>query len=59
MKNEEKLYLYMDETGRPFEDGENPFPRTPEDDEFDRMLFKKFGLVLAKDVDEDIDEELL
>ncbi len=55
MNDETKLYLFMDETGRPYEEGENPFPRTPEDDEFDRQLFKKLGLVLAEDEEEDED----
>lgn len=52
MNDETKLYLFMDETGRPYEEGENPFPNTPEDDEFDRMLLKKLGLVLAEDENE-------
>lgn len=57
MNDETKLYLFMDESGRPYEEGENPFPETPEDDEFDRMLFKKYGLVLAED--EDVEENPL
>lgn len=55
MMDESKLYLFMDETGRPYEEGERPFPRTLEDDEFDRKLFKKLGLVLAEDEEEDDD----
>lgn len=56
MNDETKLYLFMDESGRPYEEGERPRPRTPEDDEFDRKLFKKLGLVLAEDEDEEEDD---
>ena len=45
-KNEEKLYLVADETSAPYEDWENPFTRTEEDDAFDLKVAEKFGLVL-------------
>ena len=44
--NEEKLYLVADETSAPYEDWENPFTRTEEDDAFDLKVAEKFGLVL-------------
>ena len=34
----------MDDTSIPFEDDENPFPRTKEDDEFDERMITKYGL---------------
>lgn len=42
--NHSGLRFYMDESGRPYEEGENPFPRTPKDDAFDAYLIKKFHL---------------
>ena len=38
----------MDDTSIPFEDDENPFPRTKEDDEFDEQMIKKYNLVLKE-----------
>lgn len=38
------LRCYMDESGRPYEEGENPFPRTPKDDAFEAYLIKKLHL---------------
>ena len=37
----------MDDTSIPYEDNENPFPRTEADDEFDRKIAKKYGLKFA------------
>lgn len=45
-QNEEKLYLIADETTAPYEEGNNPFVRTKEDDEFDLKVIEKFGLVI-------------
>ena len=45
-ENEEKLYLIADETTAPYEEGENPFVRTEEDEEFDLKVAGKFGLVI-------------
>ena len=42
-KNEDKLYLVADKTSAPYEDWENPFNRTEEDDEFDLKVAEKFG----------------
>ena len=47
-KNEEKLYLVADETSAPYEDWENPFTRTEEDDAFDLKVAEKFGLVIEQ-----------
>ena len=44
MDSTEKLSFFMDETSAPYEDGENPFPRTKEDDEFDEMIIAKYHL---------------
>lgn len=55
MNDESKLYLFMDETGRPYEEGENPFPRTIEMEEIENKIIEKYGLVLAEDEDEDDD----
>ena len=46
-KNEEKLYLIADETSAPYEDWENSFTRTEEDDAFDLKVAEKFGLVIV------------
>lgn len=40
------LRYYMDETSAPYEDGECPFVRTENDDQFDAYLIKKYGLIL-------------
>ena len=48
------LWLYMDESDRPYEDGENPFPRTKEDDEFDEMMIAKYHLV-TKEMEEEME----
>lgn len=45
------LRYFMDETSAPYEDGENPFPRTKEDDEFDEMMIAKHHLV-TKEMEE-------
>lgn len=55
MNDETKLYLFMDETGRPYEEGENPFPRTIEMDEIENKIIEKYGLVLAEDEEENED----
>ena len=69
MDSTEKLSFFMDETSAPYEDGENPFPRTKEDDEFDEMIIAKYHLTTnmrilfpssffsLKKVDEDLQEE--
>ena len=44
MDTTEKLRCFMDETSAPYEDGENPFVRTKEDDEFDEMIIAKYHL---------------
>ena len=47
-KLNKELRCYMDDTSIPFEDDENPFPRTKEDDEFDEQMIKKYNLVLKE-----------
>ena len=49
--NEEKMYLVADETSAPYEDWENPFTRTAEDDAFDLKVAEKFGLVIDENLD--------
>jgi hypothetical protein len=39
------LRFFMDETSVPYPEGENPFPRTKEDDEFEKMVIEKYHLV--------------
>ena len=46
LQKEEKLYLVADETSAPYEDWENSFARTEEDDAFDLKVAEKFGLVV-------------
>ena len=43
MSDIQKLRFYTDESGTPYEDGENPFPRTKEDDDFDQMMIEKYN----------------
>lgn len=38
-------YLIMDETDRPYEENENPFPRTVRDDELDAEIMKELGII--------------
>lgn len=40
----ENLRFVMDETSAPYEKNENPFPRTKADDEFDKLIIKKYHL---------------
>ena len=49
MSDIQKLRFYTDESGTPYEDGENPFPRTKEDDDFDQMMIEKYNLVLREE----------
>ena len=44
MDTTEKLRFFMDETSTPYTDSENPFVRTKEDDEFDKMIIEKYHL---------------
>ena len=52
MSDIQKLRFYTDESGTPYEDGENPFPRTKEDDDFDQMMIEKYNLVLKEEEDQ-------
>ena len=45
MDTTEKLRYVMDETSAPYEDGENPFVRTKEDDEFVEKIIAKYHLI--------------
>lgn len=45
----DKMYYVMDETDAPYENDENPFPRTKEDDLFLLKIAKENGLELKKD----------
>lgn len=51
MCSSNKLQYFMDETSIPYEDGQNPFPRTKEDDDFDKMIIEKYHLV-TKDMED-------
>lgn len=44
MNTTENLRFFMDETSVPYEKTENPFPRTKEDDEFDKTIIAKYHL---------------
>lgn len=44
MNENQELQYYMDESAAPYEDGENPYERTKEDDEFDKEMIKKYQL---------------
>ena len=58
MSDIQKLRFYTDESGTPYEDGENPFPRTKEDDDFDQMMIEKYNLVLKEEEDQRNNEML-
>ncbi len=45
MASKDDLYFAMDETSRPYEPGENPFPGTELDEEFEKMIINKYHLV--------------
>lgn len=45
-QKEDKIYIIADETSAPYEDWENPFTRTEEDDALDLKVAEKFGLVI-------------
>ena len=38
------LRFYTDETSAPYSDKDNPFSRTKNDDEFDKMIIEKYKL---------------
>ena len=42
------LRLYMDETSASYSDKDNPFVRTKDDDEFDRMIIAKYKLIIKE-----------
>lgn len=44
MNKNAKLYCVMDETGRPYENNECPFPRTKDDDKIMQRILEKNGL---------------
>jgi len=46
MCDEENRYLVADDTLIPYEEWENPFVRTEEDDAFDLQIAEKFGLTI-------------
>lgn len=45
MNNIENLRFFMDEDAVPYPEGEIPFPRTKEDDDFEKMIIEKFHLI--------------
>ncbi len=49
----ENLRFFMDETSAPYEQNENPFPRTDSDDEFDKMIIDKYHLITKEMEDAD------
>lgn len=53
MNEETKLYLYMDERDRPFEKEEKIRPFSKEDEEFEKMLLKKYGIPFEDKANED------
>lgn len=48
----------MDESDRPYEPGENPFPYTKADEEYEDYIIKKFGLK-RKGEDEKEDDDTI
>lgn len=44
MYSTDNLRFVMDETSAPYEQNENPFPRTKADEEFDEMIISKYHL---------------
>lgn len=40
----DSLRFIMDETSAPYEQNENPFPRTDSDNEFEDMIIRKYNL---------------
>ncbi len=44
MDNEKGLRFYMDETSAPYEEGQNPFEWTEEDEEFEKRMVEKYHL---------------
>lgn len=48
----------MDESDRPYEPGENPFPYTKADEEYEDYIIKKLGLK-RKTEDEEDDEDII
>ena len=45
MNNAENLRFFMDEDAVPYPENEIPFPRTKEDEEFEKMIVENFHLV--------------
>ena len=45
MNTANDLRFFMDETSAPYEEKDNRFFRTKEDDEFDEMIIAKYNLV--------------
>ena len=58
MIDENKLHLYTDDVGIPYEKDKNPFPRTARDDEIEAAFIKEFGLILAEEARAEIQEEI-
>lgn len=48
-----QLHCYMDEVSTPYEENENPFQRTKEDDAFEEKMIEKYGLVLSEGIKEE------
>ena len=56
MSDSEKLYLLMDESSAPLENADFLYPRTKEDEEFDKMIVEKYHLI-TKDMEDDTDDD--
>lgn len=39
------LRFVMDETSAPYEENENPFPKTDSNDDFEKMIIDKYHLI--------------
>ena len=50
----EKLYMFMDETSTPYNEGENPYTIF-EDPEFDEYIAKKYNFKFKNDDESDVD----
>lgn len=45
MESVNEIRFLMDESSAPYEQKENPFTRTSEDEEFDNMIIRKYQLI--------------
>ena len=49
MSSTDNLRFVMDETSVPYEQNENPFPQTDSDNEFEKMIIRKYNLTTSQE----------